>query len=123
MSTFVLRNARPTLGVRDVAASVAWYHRVLGATCEITMGEPPTFALLEGPDDHLLSLALDADVHPAPFAAVYVNVTGVDDAYRHAAAEGAEVLGEPVTQPWGQRDFVLVDPDGHHLAVGEHVGH
>lgn len=123
MSDFVLRSARPTLGVRDVTASVQWYRRVLGATCEVTMGDPPSFALLDGPDDHLLALALDGGVRPAPFAAVYVNVTGVDDAYRHAVAAGAEVLGEPVTQPWGQRDFVVVDPDGHRIAVGEHIGH
>lgn len=72
MSSFTLRSARPTLGVRDVAASVAWYERVLGATCEITMGEPPA-------------------------------------------------LAPPTTHPWGRRDFVLIDPEGHQLALGEHV--
>jgi uncharacterized glyoxalase superfamily protein PhnB len=123
MTGFAVRNARPNLGVRDVAASIEWYCRVLGARCDITMGDPVDFAMIDTDDDHVLALVLDPDVRPAPFACAYVNVTGVDAAHAHAVAQGAEVLGEPVTHPWGQRDFVVVDPDGHQLAVGEHVGH
>jgi uncharacterized glyoxalase superfamily protein PhnB len=123
MSGFELRNARPTLGVRDMAESIEWYCRVLGARCDITMGDPVDFALIDSELDHLLALVVDPAVRPAPSSSAYVNVTGVDALHAHMVREGAQVLGAPVTHPWGQRDFVVVDPDGHRLAIGEHVGH
>ena len=34
-----------------------------------------------------------------------------------AAAPGAGVLQEPVTQPWGDRDIAVRDPAGHHVRI------
>ena len=34
-----------------------------------------------------------------------------------AAAPGVEVLQEPVTQPWGVRDFAVRDPAGNLVRI------
>jgi len=34
-----------------------------------------------------------------------------------AGAPGAEVLQEPVSQPWGARDIALRDPAGNHVRI------
>lgn len=34
-----------------------------------------------------------------------------------ATAPGAEVLQEPISQPWGARDFAVRDPAGNHVRI------
>ena len=36
-----------------------------------------------------------------------------------ADAPGAEVLQEPVSQPWGARDVAVRDPAGNHIRINE----
>jgi uncharacterized glyoxalase superfamily protein PhnB len=45
-------------------------------------------------------------------AGVYVYVYDVDAHYKHARAAGAEVLLEPSNQPWGDRLYCALDPEG-----------
>ncbi len=113
--------ARPTLGVADVERSVAFYATHLGFEAVARMAGPPAFALLQR---HAASIALVATFEPLPlpWAAVYLEVTDVRPLHR--ACKGAGVsLAHPLTpQPWGMLDFVLSDPDGHKIAVGQRVG-
>ena len=42
----------------------------------------------------------------------------VDRAYERLTALGVEsLLGEPVTQPWGQRNFWIADPEGNYIEI------
>jgi PhnB protein len=45
--------------------------------------------------------------------AVHVYVDDVDAHYERAQAAGAEVKGEPVDRPYGDRAYQVVDPEGH----------
>src|SRR5262249_33826481 len=58
MTRFV--RARTTLGVHDVPASIDFYARALGFEVEVTMGEPPNFALLTHGDVGLGIVEADA---------------------------------------------------------------
>lgn len=42
-----------------------------------------------------------------------IMVDDVDAHHRYAAEQGAEVLYEPVDQPYGYREYSAVDPEGH----------
>jgi uncharacterized glyoxalase superfamily protein PhnB len=35
------------------------------------------------------------------------------------AAKGANVQGEPVSHPWGLRDFRVIDPEGNEITFGQ----
>ncbi len=42
----------------------------------------------------------------------------VDSEYRRLSALGVKSLtGEPVTQPWGQRNFWIADPEGNYIEI------
>lgn len=45
---------------------------------------------------------------------IYVSVDGVDQKYRELTALGLNPT-EPRDWPWGNREFVLKDPDGYKL--------
>lgn len=46
---------------------------------------------------------------------------GVDADALHAelVASGANVQGEPVSQPWGLREFHILDPEGNRIGFGQ----
>ena len=39
--------------------------------------------------------------------------------YGELLASGANVQGEPVSHPWGLREFRAVDPEGNQLTLGQ----
>ena len=110
--------SRSTLGARDLQTSLRFYTEVLGFRVETSHGEPLSFALLHADDT---GLALVRSEHPAvaAFAAVYFTVQGVDGLLSRCEAAGATIAVPLTTHPWGHRDFVVKDPDGHLLAIGE----
>lgn len=115
-----LLGIRANLEVRDVPRSVAFYEGALGLHAAVTMGEPVTFAILAA-DDASLALAAAAEPAVAAIAACYVDVRDVAAAYDRCRQAGAEITAEVTTHPWGMRDFVLRDPDGNQIAVGQRV--
>jgi catechol 2,3-dioxygenase-like lactoylglutathione lyase family enzyme len=46
---------------------------------------------------------------------VYISVEDVDEAYKELIEKGLKPSGEPKDWPWGNREFVLRDPDGYKL--------
>jgi predicted enzyme related to lactoylglutathione lyase len=111
---------RTNLEVRDVAASVEFYGKVLGLRAYTTMGDPPTFALLVNAGGSL-GLAHDAQPAVASIVTCYVEVADVDAAFARCTAAGATITAPVTSHPWPVRDFVFQDPDGHLIGVGEQL--
>ena len=44
-----------------------------------------------------------------------VSVEGIDEFYEALVAKGIKPESEPQDQPWGRREFTVVDPDGYKL--------
>ena len=112
-------NARPNFQVSDVERTARWYRDLLGFSVVAMMGEPtPYFGLVvrEGAE-----IALVQNDDPQGNGC-YIYVTGVDALYEELRGKGADFDGDLTTQPWGNRDFVIPDPDGHHIAIGERLG-
>jgi predicted enzyme related to lactoylglutathione lyase len=119
MTTRFLRS-RTNLAVADVSASVDFYRRALGFELLVSMGDPPDFALLAEPASGVgLGLVLSDDPPVAPFACCYIDVEGVEDLHARCVDAGARITAPLTRQPWGNYDFVIADPDGHQLALGE----
>ncbi len=107
-------NARPNFHVQDVAASIAFYRDVLGFSVTATMGEPMDFALLHNGGAEI-ALGKADTVQPS---GCYVYVHGVKELHARLEAAGHEL--PPLRKwPWGNEDFVVYDPDGHMIAIGE----
>ncbi|MBN9168673.1 MAG: VOC family protein [Microbacterium sp.] len=43
----------------------------------------------------------------------------VDATFERIRATGAEVLQEPIAQPWGPRDCAFRDPSGNHIRINQ----
>jgi predicted enzyme related to lactoylglutathione lyase len=115
-----LLRIRTNLEVRDVGRSVVFYQRALGLEPVVTMGEPATFAILAA-DDASMAIAEAEQPAVAKIAACYVDVADVEAAHARCRDAGAEITAAVTTHPWGMRDFVFRDPDGHQIAVGQRV--
>ena len=102
----------------DVAAAVTWLCRVFGFT-EVWRLEPGGTLLMAnlgtpGGGGVMVSglAAGTASLSPNPYYSVTVMVPDVDAHAARARAEGAELLGEPTDQPWGFRDYEVLDLAG-----------
>jgi uncharacterized glyoxalase superfamily protein PhnB len=49
----------------------------------------------------------------------YVYVDDADALYADLRAKGADVQGEPVSQPWGLREFLVLDLEGNRITFGQ----
>ena len=101
--------------MRDFEASVAFYRDVLGFETKAMMGEPPNFALLTaGGGEIALNLHDDPQVNGC-----YIYVTGVEALHDRCVGQGATITYPLTLEPWGLLNFVISDPDGHQIAIGE----
>ncbi len=51
-------------------------------------------------------------------ASVYIATDEIDARCERARAAGAEICMEPTDQPYGSRDFIAKDPEGHIWCFG-----
>jgi len=100
----------------DLDKSVVFYRDVLGL--ELTTLAPEYELAILGKGG--AEIAVVKNVNPVSQVA-YLYVKGVDDLYAICQAKGAEISQELATHPYGMRDFVLKDPDGHVIGVGERL--
>ena len=107
--------ARPNLSVTDIEASLAFDRDVLGFQATAVMGEPPNFALLHRDGAELALVQQDG----ATPSGCYIYVTGVEQVHEQCVAGGAKVTYPLTMEPWGLLNFVVEDPDGHRIAIGE----
>ncbi|WP_406863998.1 VOC family protein [Streptomyces sp. HUAS MG47] len=66
-----------------------------------------------------LELSGRATAPPPPELRVWLQVADVRAAHRELVARGAEILREPVVEPWGLVEMWLADPDGHEIVIVE----
>jgi uncharacterized glyoxalase superfamily protein PhnB len=122
----LLRGA-PYFPVTDVAAVGRHYELVLGFTCEYVAGDPPEFAVYSRSNCPLMLRRVpNADIIRPNEAQggtwdVFFWVTNVDDLHTELAGNGAEIVYNPVIQPYGMREFAVRDPAGYVLGFGEAV--
>jgi predicted enzyme related to lactoylglutathione lyase len=51
---------------------------------------------------------------------VVFSTDDLDGTFERLRASGAEVLQEPIDQPWGPRDAAFRDPSGNHIRLNEY---
>lgn len=116
-----LERAMPTLQVRDVAASAAFYER-LGFTAT-HWGDPPDFAIVKrGGVTLALDRARDGTVPLNQWWAAYLYTDDVEALRAEFVAAGLDPTDMHRPDHYGCDDFDVVDPDGHRIAFGQDRG-
>ena len=110
-------NVRPNVEVADMDRAVSFSERSLGLRVRSRAAE---FGLALLGTEGGAEIALQQVSEPAA-RSCYVNVAGVDELHRRCTAAGVAIDAPLTTQPWGMRDFVVRDPDGNMIAIGERV--
>ena len=119
--------------VNDVDESVAFYRDALGLDLKndvasggfrwVTLGspdQPEVAVVLSEPhagrsqaDGDVLQELLTKGVLPSTI----FSTDDVDATFERVRASGAEVLQEPIDQPWGPRDCAFRDPSGNVVRI------
>jgi uncharacterized glyoxalase superfamily protein PhnB len=120
-----LRSASPSFTVNDIHKSLAFYLDVLGFTEKerwVRDGALHGVELLAG----RVGLWLSQDdwkkgrdrVKGQGFRIYCDTSQDVDALARLVRERGGALAEEPKDQPWGGRDFAVVDPDGFRITIG-----
>lgn len=108
----LLEKALPEFPCSDVGAASKYYCEVLGFRVNY---EQDDIAVMYRDEVTILLIARDR----ASFGSCYVYVADADELYRELAGKGANLQGEPVSHPWGLRDFKVLDLEGNRIIFGQ----
>ena len=106
----------PVLTYDDVDAAVDWLVRVLGFAERVRIGDHRA-QLAYGDGAVIVAdathgrgvLPQDAPVNQS----LLVRVDDIDGHHRAALAAGGQIRSEPADQPFGERQYSVIDPGGH----------
>lgn len=104
-----------TLHVTDVERALAFYARLPGAV--VAQHRPGEFALLQIGKARLGLLNRRYLPPSAPGFHLEISTvdSGVDELYQQVRAGGIEPDSPPANHPWGERTFLVADPDGNQV--------
>jgi lactoylglutathione lyase len=113
----------PILTTADLAAALAFYRDLLGATVSYEFPGPdgePGYVGLELGEAHL-GIGRDPAVAGGanPTFSLWVYTDDCDAAVEHLRVAGVEIVEEPADQPWGERVARVRDPDGNTVILGQ----
>jgi len=120
MSAFRFVSARPNLPVADVNRALEYYRANLGFE-STTPTDGFDLAIIGRDGVEVALLGPEAQSPGAGATSAYLTVEGVDALHEQATAAGGNIAYPLTTEPWGLRNFVLEDPDGNRLALGEWI--
>lgn len=97
----------PTLAYPNVREATEWLCRAFGFEERLQIADHR--AQLTFGDGAIVVTQSDV----APKTSIMIRVADVDQHFAHAREHGAKILSEPMSQPYGERQYTALDPDGH----------
>jgi uncharacterized glyoxalase superfamily protein PhnB len=110
----MMRQALPELPFDDVGAAVAYYRDVLGFRIDYQQDD---LGVMDR-DDITVLLIARTERHTG-IGSAYIYVEDADALYEELRGKGANLQGEPVSYPWGLRDFLAIDREGNRIRFGQ----
>jgi uncharacterized glyoxalase superfamily protein PhnB len=112
--------------VRDIPSAIDWYREVLSFEVAYVYGSPPFYAQLVRAGVALNLRRTERPPWPTPvpdqdLLAVRFEVDDVKALFLSVCDRGATFHQELRREPWGQRTFIVPDPDGNLLSFGSHM--
>lgn len=116
MKTF---GSATTFHVSDLDASLRYYTDVLGFSERFRFGD---YAGVQYGEIQLhLSGPRSTNKKQVGQGGLYIFCDDVDGYYAAVTAKGAQVQAAPKNYDYGMRDFVIEDPDGNLISIGQEV--
>jgi uncharacterized glyoxalase superfamily protein PhnB len=110
----MLRKVMPELPFTDVLAAVAHYRDVLGFAVNYSQHD---LGVMDRDGMRVLLIARTARHTGIGSCSFYV--ADADALHAELVAKGADVQGPPVSQPWGLREFRVLDLEGNRLSFAQ----
>ncbi|MFL9874108.1 glyoxalase superfamily protein [Paraburkholderia megapolitana] len=108
----------PGLGVQDLNRSLQFYCGVLGFNKVFENGNPVGFVILKK-DKAELHLSLNKNHKASVDNVAHLMVEDAAALYRHCTAQNVRIIKSLRDADFGLRCFVLADPDGNRIDIGE----
>ena len=109
-----MRKALPELPFDDVTAAVAYYRDVLGFRINYQQHD---LGVMDR--DEITVLLITRTERHKGIGSFEVYVENADALYTELCAKGANVQDEPVSHPWGLRDFRITDLEGNRITFAQ----
>jgi uncharacterized glyoxalase superfamily protein PhnB len=110
----MMLKALPELPFDDVGAAVSYYRDVLGFRINYQQHD---LGVMDR--DNITVLLIARKDRHAGIGSAYIYVENADALYAELRAKGASVQGEPVSYPWGLRDFGVLDLERNQIRFGQ----
>lgn len=104
----------PAFPLDDIAAGIDYYRDVLGFTVNYRQHD---LGVMDRDSVRLLLIPRTERIRGAGSCCIYIR--DADALYTELRTKGANVLGEPVSRPWGLREFTVLDPEGNELVFAQ----
>jgi catechol 2,3-dioxygenase-like lactoylglutathione lyase family enzyme len=110
----MMRQIMPELPCDNVASSIRHYRDVLGFSVNY---EQDDLGVMDCDEVRLLLIKRTREHCGIGSASFYVR--DADALHAEFVRSGADVQSSPVSQPWGLREFGVLDPDGNRLTFAQ----
>jgi catechol 2,3-dioxygenase-like lactoylglutathione lyase family enzyme len=110
----MLEKALPELPFDDVPGAVAYYRDVLGFTINYQQDD---LGVMDR--DEVTLLLIQRTTRHSGIGSAEFYVENADRLHAELRAKGAVVEREPVSHPWGLRDFIVRDIEGNRLTFAQ----
>jgi catechol 2,3-dioxygenase-like lactoylglutathione lyase family enzyme len=117
--SITLGRVAPTIPVRDIDAALRFYQDVLGLEKVFENGDPVGFVIM-AKDRAEVHLTRVKDHRPAVHNLMHIMVSDAQALHDRAEAAGARIV-KGLREAYGLRTFVVCDPDGNRIDVGQQL--
>ncbi len=110
----------PGITVSNIEASVAFYASMLGMRKTFENGNPVGFVIMKK-DRAELHLSLCRQRKPQTHNVAHLKVSDANALFDHLSRSGVRIIKGLRDQQYGLRDFVIADPDGNRIDIGQPI--
>ncbi|MDE3000027.1 MAG: VOC family protein [Gemmatimonadota bacterium] len=108
----------PCIGVSNIETSVAFYASMLGMRKTFENGNPVGFVIMKK-DRAELHLSLCRVMKPQIHNVAHLTVSDANALFEHLSKSRVRIIKGLRDQQYGLRDFVISDPDGNRIDIGQ----
>jgi catechol 2,3-dioxygenase-like lactoylglutathione lyase family enzyme len=106
--------------VSDISQALAFYQGILGMSVTFTNGDPVGFVILER-DAAELHLTLVKGHRAGRHNVAHLMVADATALHEHLVSNGVRIVKGLRDADYGLRGFVMADPDGNRIDVGQRL--